>query len=162
MDALNKNIAKELIENPELTSREIAKKVYLSTVQRRRKRLEKLVLSRAYYVDMSLFGWRIADLLIETKQGEAHAVANNVIGKNFMSGSLRIFSPISMVIKICYKSSSELLRILQDIKARECIGRVERFEIVQKVIQTFSRDLMKFLFIIVTTLKNKLFTNANV
>ena len=72
---------------------------------------------------MSLFGWRIADLLIEIKQGEAHAVANNVIaqiGKNFMSGSLRIGSPqVSMVIKICYKSSDELLRILQDIKARE-------------------------------------------
>lgn len=62
MDTLNKNIAKELVENPELTSREIAKNVgsLLSTVQRRRKDLEKLVLSRAYNVDMSLFGWRIA------------------------------------------------------------------------------------------------------
>ena len=139
MDTLNKDIAKELIENPELTSREIAKKVRtpLSTVQRRRKDLEKLVLSRAYNVDMSLFGWRIADLLIEIKQGEPHLVANNVIeqiGNNFMSGSLRIGSPqISMVVQICYKSSNEMLRILQDIKAIECIGRVEWSEIVQLI-----------------------------
>jgi DNA-binding Lrp family transcriptional regulator len=139
MDTLNKNIAKELVENPELTSREIAKNVGspLSTVQRRRKDLEKLVLSRAYNVDMNLFGWRIADLLIEIKQGEPHLVANNVIeqiGKNFMSGSLRIGSPqISMVIQICYKSSNEILRILQDIKAIERIGRVEWSEIVQMI-----------------------------
>lgn len=43
-----------------------------------------------------------------------------------MSGSLRIGSPqINMVIQICYKSSNEILRILEDIKAIECIGHVE-------------------------------------
>jgi DNA-binding Lrp family transcriptional regulator len=54
LDALSKSSAKELIVNPELTSPEIVKKVGtpLSTVQRRRKNLEKLVLSRAYNVDM--------------------------------------------------------------------------------------------------------------
>lgn len=139
MDDLSKNIAKELIENPELTSREIAKKVKtpLSTVQRRRKDLERLVLSRAYNVDMISFGWRIADLLIEIKQGDPYSVASDIFeqnGKNIMSSSLRIGSPqISMVIQICYKSSNELLRILQNIKAIERIGRVEWSEIVQVI-----------------------------
>jgi hypothetical protein len=77
------------------------------------------------------------DLLIEIKQGEPQLVANNVIeqiGKNFMSGSLRIGSPqISMVIQMRYKSSNEILRILQDIKAIESIGRVEWSEIVQMI-----------------------------
>ena len=139
MDTLSKDIAKELIVNPELTSGEIAKKVKtpLSTVQRRRKVLEKFVLSKAYNVDMNSFGWRIADLLIEIKQGEPHLVADDIIersGKNIMSGSLRIGSPqINMVIQICYKSSNELLQILQDIKALECVGRVEWSEIVEDI-----------------------------
>ena len=139
IDALSKNIAEELVKNPELSSREIANKVEtpLSTVQRRRKILEKFVLSKAYNVDMSLFGWRIADLLIEIAQGEPHLVADDVIeqnDKNIISASLRIGSPqISMVIQICYKSSKELLQILQDIKALEGIGRVEWSEIVQVI-----------------------------
>jgi hypothetical protein len=36
-------------------------------------------------------------------------------------------------IQICYKSSNEILRILQDIKAIESIGRVEWSEIVQLI-----------------------------
>jgi hypothetical protein len=74
------------------------------------------------------------DLLIEIKQGEPQLVANNVIEQIGMSGSLRIGSPqISMVIQICYKSSNEILRILQDIKAIESIGRVEWSEIMQMI-----------------------------
>ena len=139
LDALSKGIAKELMENPELSSREIAKivKTPLSTVQRRRKVLEKFVLTKAYNIDMSIFGWRIADLLIEIKQGEPGLIASSIIernGKNIMSGSLRIGSPqISMVIQVCYKSSNELLKIVQEIKALESIGRVEWSEVVEVI-----------------------------
>ena len=42
----------------------------MSTVQRRRKKLEEEYLIKHYYLDPMKFGWRKIDLLIYTEGGE--------------------------------------------------------------------------------------------
>ncbi|MGH9975680.1 MAG: winged helix-turn-helix transcriptional regulator [Nitrososphaeraceae archaeon] len=137
LDRLNKNIINELIKNPNLTSEAIARTVRspLSTVQRRRTALEKSILTKTYNMDMSIFGWRIADLMIELEKGDLNAISENIIqnnSNNIMNASLRIGSPqVNMVAQVCYRSSKELHQILQGIKAHDKVGRVEWSEIVQ-------------------------------
>jgi DNA-binding Lrp family transcriptional regulator len=98
MDRINKSIVNELIQDPHLTSERISKKlrVPLSTVQRRRATLERSVLNKMYSLDLSTFGWRIADLLIGMNNGDPHSTARNIVqenSKNIVSASLRIGSP---------------------------------------------------------------------
>lgn len=139
LDRLSKDIINELIQNPNLTSESIARAVKspLSTVQRRRTALERSVLTKSYTLDMSLFGWRIADLMIELEKGDPFSISKNIIqnnSKNIMNASLRIGSPqVNMVAQICYRSSKELHHILQGIRALEKVGRVEWSEIVQVI-----------------------------
>jgi DNA-binding Lrp family transcriptional regulator len=137
LDRLSKNIINELIKNPNLTSEAIARTVKspLSTVQRRRMALEKSILTKTYNLDLSIFGWRIADLMIELEKGDLNAISENIIqnnSKNILNASLRIGSPhVNMVARVCYRSSKELHQILQGIKAHDKVGRVEWSEVVQ-------------------------------
>jgi DNA-binding Lrp family transcriptional regulator len=139
VDRLSKSIINELIQNPTLTSEAIARTVNapLSTVQRRRTALERSILTKSYNLDMSLFGWRIADLMIELEKGDPVAISENIIQNNIksiMNASLRIGSPqVNMVAQVCYRSSKELHQILQGIRALDRVGRVEWSEIVQVI-----------------------------
>lgn len=137
LDRLSKNIINELIKNPNLTSEAITRTVKcpLSTVQRRRTALERSILTKTYNLDLSSFGWRIADLMIELEKGDPSAISENIIqnnSKNIMNASLRIGSlQVNMVARVCYRSSKELHQILQDIKVHDKVGRVEWSEVVQ-------------------------------
>jgi DNA-binding Lrp family transcriptional regulator len=139
MDKINKSIVNELIRDPYLTSERISQKIKvpLSTVQRRRTALERSILKKIYSLDLSTFGWRIADLLIGMNNGDPHSTARNIVqenSKNIVSASLRIGSPeVNLGAQIRYKSSQELHKILQNIKASDNINRVGWSEIVEEV-----------------------------
>ena len=96
MDRIDKSIVNELIQDPHLSSKRISKKIKvpLSTVQRRRTALERSILNKMYSLDLSTFGWRIADLLIGMHNGgDPHSTASNIVqenSKNIVSASLRI------------------------------------------------------------------------
>ena len=64
IDALDTKIIRELLENSSLSSAYLAKKlgIRLSTVQRRKTRLERLVLSMNYEVNIQELGWRNAEI----------------------------------------------------------------------------------------------------
>ena len=139
MDRLNKSIINELIHDPYLTSERIAKKIEvpLSTVKRRRTALERSILTKTYILDVGIFGWRIADLIIGIDKGDPHSTARNIVqgnSENIVSASLRIGSQeINLGAQIRFKSSQELHQILQNIRALDNIGRVEWSEIVEEV-----------------------------
>ena len=50
-----------------------------TTIQRRRKRLEKEFLESSYSLDLKKFGWRSVDLLIATRDGKTNAVAKELL-----------------------------------------------------------------------------------
>ena len=127
----------ELIENPELSSRKIGKRVkhlFLPFSRKVRKLWKKSILSSVWCRYKHIWLVNIV-LLIVIKQDSPHSVIKNNIwqnGKNNMIGSLQIVKPqiaISMVIQNCNKSSYKLLQILQQIKTLENIGRVEWIEL---------------------------------
>jgi DNA-binding Lrp family transcriptional regulator len=139
MDGIDKSIINELIHDPHLSSKHISDKIEvpLSTVQRRRTALEISILNKMYSLDLSTFGWRIADLLIGMHNGDPHSTASNIVkenSKNIVSASLRIGSPeINLGAQIRYKSSQELHQILQNIRALDNVDRVEWSEIVEEI-----------------------------
>lgn len=50
-----------------------------TTIQRRRKRLEKEFLTSTYTLDLEKFGWRHVNLLISTRNGKTDSVANRLL-----------------------------------------------------------------------------------
>jgi hypothetical protein len=84
-----------------------------------------------------MFGWRIADLMIELEKGDPYAISKSIIhdnNRNIINASLRIGSPrVNMVAQICYRSSKELHEVLQNIKAHDKVDHLEWSEIVQVI-----------------------------
>ena len=151
LDRLGKNIISELVQYPDLTTETIARTVKspLSTVQRRRTALERSILTKSYNLDVSIFGWRIADLMIELGKGDPYAISKSIIrdnDKNIINASLRIGNPrINMVAQVCYRSSRELHEVLQNIKAHDKVNNIEWSEIVQVITENNASALENIL-----------------
>jgi DNA-binding Lrp family transcriptional regulator len=139
LDKLNIQIARELVNNPNISSTEIAEKydAPLSTVQRRRARLEASMLKKEYTVDVRKFGWRMADLLISVEKGKAEETALKLLQaskNNVITASLRIGDPqIDIMVSVFYKNSQELHKLTETIKAMPYVTYVEWAEIVKVV-----------------------------
>lgn len=140
-DETNIKILKELVANPYASSTEIAAKFKapLSTIQRRRARLEESVLRKEYTVDIRKMGWRVADLLISVDKGKAEETAQKLLQtsrSNVIMASLRIGNPqIDVMAEVFYRDSQELHRLTEMIKGMPHVTHVEWAEIV-KVIGT--------------------------
>ena len=139
IDDLNIKIVKELVARPDISSTEIAAKYKtpLSTIQRRRARLEEVVIKKQYTLDIRSMGWRLADLLITVEKGKAEETALQLLqnGKdNVVVTSLRIGHPkVDVMAEVFYKDSQELHILTETIKAMEYVSYVEWAEIVKVV-----------------------------
>jgi DNA-binding Lrp family transcriptional regulator len=99
----------------------------LSTVQRRRKRLEANLLEMSYTLKVERFGWRTATLFISTRNGMTAAVGKEILSwKNSISCVSRTMGENSIDLKadIIFKDNEELV---------EAIGRIKAIEGVEKV-----------------------------
>jgi DNA-binding Lrp family transcriptional regulator len=109
----------------------------LSTIQRRRARLEESMLKKEYTLDMRKFGWRVADLLISVEKGKAEETAQKLLQaskNNVITASLRIGHPqIDIMASVFYKNSQELHKLTETIKAMPYVTYVEWAEIVKVV-----------------------------
>src|SRR5580765_7019584 len=56
--------------------------ISMTTLQRRRKRLEKEFLERDYTFLLEKFGWRRVDFFISTTDGKTDALANDLLAMN--------------------------------------------------------------------------------
>jgi DNA-binding Lrp family transcriptional regulator len=154
-------ILSEILQDPDLTSQNISKrlKLPLSTVQRRRTALERSsIIRKSYELDAKQLGWRTADILITVEKGDCVQIANRLLTENIgiditsdiskvfnknntnpgglrvIESSLRIGDPlVNVVARIIYKTSDELFHIIQEIKKMPNITRVEWSEIVKIV-----------------------------
>ena len=157
LDGKDYLILNELLKNPDVTSADIAKKfkIPLSTVQRRRTALEhSSMIKKSYELDARQFGWRTADILIAVGRGGCIEIANRLLTENIgirlssdiskkingsdgprvIETSLRIGDPeVNVVARVIYRTSDELLHIIQEIKKMSNIARVEWSEIVKVV-----------------------------
>lgn len=101
-DKINIEIFRNVLKNPDIKSSEIAKLVDipLSTIQRRRSRIERShLLQKNFVIDYQRLGLRTADLLIKISKGDIEKIINDVVkqhSKSILEITVRIVIPTSI------------------------------------------------------------------
>ena len=115
----------------------LAKKlgIPITTIQRRKKRLEEEFLTSSYTLNVERFGWRRVDLLIYTRNGKTDPVANKLLENEevvYVGKSIGEHT-IDLRVEILVRDNAELLDILEKVKAMDGVNDVVWSEIVQVV-----------------------------
>jgi DNA-binding Lrp family transcriptional regulator len=150
LDSTNVRIVIELLKKPTTSSLSLAKRldIPLSTLQRRRVRIEKNLLEKTYTFNFKAFGARVGDLIINVDEGKSDKV-DQVILKNHKNNveycHSRIDSTHSVLAHVVYKDTAELYYLIEDIKAMEYVRSVQWSETVN-VIGDNTSEIMSALF----------------
>ena len=90
----------------------------LSTVQRRRKRLEEEYLIKHYSLNPMKFGWRKINLLIYTEGGETMIVGKELLKREEVTYAARTIGEhtIDLRVEVFVKDNGVLLNLLEDVK----------------------------------------------
>ena len=107
----------------------------ISTIQRRRRQLEKEYLELSYTLIIEKFGWRRVDLLISTTSGKTDAIANQLLtrGEVVYVGKSIGEHTIDLRTEIIVKDNAELLDVLEEVKAMDGVRDTIWSEIVHVV-----------------------------
>ena len=112
----------------------------VTTIRRRRKRLEEKFLKAHYVLDIEKFGWRRVDFFISIRNGMVNAVGKKLIemdGVTYVGKSIGEHT-IDLRVETIVKDNSVLLDLLEVIKGLEGVRDVVWSEIVSVVGQKIS------------------------
>jgi DNA-binding Lrp family transcriptional regulator len=134
----DKMILKEILSpNENKTSCSISKKLNISmtTLQRRRKRLEKEFLEMDYTLILKKFCWRRVDFFISTSDGKTDALANDLLSVNQVTSVGKSIGEhtIDLRVETIVKDNNELLDLLEKLKAMDGIRDAVWSEVVETV-----------------------------
>ena len=132
-----------LLPNGDLkSSRSLSAKLglHISTVRRRRKRLESIFLKIHYVLDIEKFGWKRVDFFISIRNGMVNAVAKKLLNINEVTyvGKSIGEHTIDLRVETIVKDNTVLLDFLEVIKGFEGVRDVVWSEIVSVVGQKIS------------------------
>lgn len=139
LDALNLQIAKELLSDADVRSADIAAKygVPLSTVQRRKARLEESMLIKYYQVNTEELRWRTAAILVSVENGQSRKIARMLLekhGEHIANTSLQIGHPdINVMASVFFRSSEELHALIESIRSIPDVKSAEWTELAKEV-----------------------------
>jgi DNA-binding Lrp family transcriptional regulator len=138
VDDVNLKIIEELVKYPSIRSSSLAAKlqISLSSLQRRRDRLEKSVLIKTYHIDLKASGGKMGDIVINVDKGRSREVATNILKKyksNVMNVSTRINSEHNVAAQIIYNDTAELHNLLENIKSIPYVTSLQWSEIVEMI-----------------------------
>ena len=104
----------------------------VTTIRRRRKRLESKFLKMQYVLDIEKFGWRRIDFFISIRNGLVNNVAEKLMGLNDVTyvGKSIGEHTIDLRVETIVKDNVVLLDLLEQIKAMEGVRDVVWSEIV--------------------------------
>jgi DNA-binding Lrp family transcriptional regulator len=136
LDSINIKIISELVGNPAISSLSLANKLDLplSTLQRRRARIEKVFIKKTYSFNFKSFGGRIGDLSVNVDKGKSMEIAQNLLKKyvnNIISCDTRINSQHNVSARIIYKDTSELHNLIESIRMMDYVTGVDWSEMVE-------------------------------
>ncbi len=125
----DKQILRSLVSSRgRISSVELARKleIPLTTIQRRRKRLESEFLEVAYSLKLEKLGWRNADLLISTSRGKASNIGKELLTHNSITRVCRSIGEhtIDLHAEIVFKDNTELLNVIERIKSLDGVKDV--------------------------------------
>lgn len=135
---VDKKILKVLLNpGPRPSSEELAAKVGIprTTVQRRRNYLEEHFLEFAYSLKLKDLGYRRVDLLIYTGGGSTNAIAQKLLDREevvYVGKSIGEHT-IDLRAEVIIKDNSQLLDLMEEVKAIPSVRDVVWSEIVQIV-----------------------------
>jgi DNA-binding Lrp family transcriptional regulator len=138
LSSVDKQILKILLEpNSTVSSHMLEERLGLprSTVQRRRKHLEKEYLEHTYSLNLGNLGFRRVDLLIYTGGGATQAIAKELLKLEevvYVGRSIGEHT-IDLRAEVIVKDNSELLGLLELVKAMESVKDVIWSEIVDVI-----------------------------
>ena len=112
----------------------------MTTVRRRRKRLESKFLKMHYVLDIEKFGWKRVDFFISIRNGMVNAVANKLIDSDEVTyvGKSIGEHTIDLRVETILKDNASILDILEKIKAMDGVNDVVWSEIVSVVSRKIS------------------------
>lgn len=137
LTAVDKKILKFLLTpDGRHTSRSLARKLGIpaTTVQRRRKRLEKF-LEISYTLCLKTFGWHKVDFLIATESGKTGIIGQELLKRDeviYVGKSIGQHT-IDLRVETVLEDNGEILRMLELLKATKGIKDVVWTEIVEVV-----------------------------
>jgi DNA-binding Lrp family transcriptional regulator len=107
----------------------------LSTIQRRRKRLEEEYLIRHYSLDPMKFGFRRIDLLIYTEGGETMNIGREMLNREEVTYVARTIGEhtIDLRVEVFIKDNSVLLDLLETVKAMKGVRDVIWTEVIETI-----------------------------
>ena len=107
----------------------------VTTVRRRRKRLEDLFLKMHYVLDIEKFGWKRVDFFISIRNGLVNTVANKMMDLDEVTyiGKSIGEHTIDLRVETILKDNASILDFLEKIKAMQGVKDVVWSEIVSVV-----------------------------
>src|SRR5919202_2593556 len=138
LDIDNIKIVSELVRQPDISSLTLSKKldIPLSTLQRRRARIEKAILKKNYTFNYKAFGGRVGDIIVNVDKGKSKEVAQNLLKKyknNIVSCDTRINSMHNVAAHVIYKNTEELFHLIESIKTMDYVTGVSWSEMVEAI-----------------------------
>ena len=140
LDKINIEILQSIIRNPDIKSSEIAKylNIPLSTIQRRRSRLEtSAILKKSFVIDFHRLGLRVADLFIKVSKGDIENIVSEIVkqhSKNILETTIRLGQPdINLVVRIAYKDNDEIYEIMRTFNTIKDLDPVQWSEIIKEI-----------------------------
>lgn len=123
LSATDKKILKALLSSSGATSSLMLSReldIPLSTVQRRRKKLESNFLEFYYLPKVEKFGWRVALIFISMESGSANAVGNHLL--SWQDSVIHVArtmggETIDLLVQVVFQDNTNLLEICDRIKA---------------------------------------------
>lgn len=135
---VDKKVLKSLItSNGRTSSLALSRQldVPLTTVQRRRKRLESEFIEMYYVLKLEKLGWRRANLLISTEEGRTRMIGKELLTRSSISSVSTTIGEhtIDLLADAVFKDNAELLNIIEWVKSIEGVKQVVWTEAVERL-----------------------------
>lgn len=135
LDDLDRYIIEALLGNPDAKSSMIAKKYNkpLSTIQRRRRIIERDILIKRYSLNRTVGNYRQAILMISARRGDSEATATQIYEKfrQITTITVGMNTEVDIAATLYFRETEELHSIMQEISKMPAISRVQFYEVVK-------------------------------
>lgn len=108
----------------------------LSTIQRRRVRLETNVMDMRYCLNLNKLGWRSATLFISVSGGNADLIGRDILEAEEMVHSVKRMvgeNTVDLMVEVVFKATEEFMSLRDRIKSMEGVKSIFWGEIVNVI-----------------------------